>query len=122
MKRLALKCIQDIIKENSGNRSDKMKLYVSDLDGTLLRNNASISEFSKMNLNLLLSGGMHFTVASARSVVSMKRILGDVNFRLPIVEFNGDLSRIIIQANIKLSIQSILHLQLSFSYCSIDIT
>lgn len=66
-----------------------MKLYVSDLDGTLLHNNGRLSEFSQHNLNQLLASGMHFTVASARSVVAMQRILGDVDFRLPIVEFNG---------------------------------
>jgi len=66
-----------------------MKLYVSDLDGTLLRNNASLSEFSRETLNLLLDNGMHFTVASARSIVAIQRILGQVNFRLPVVEFNG---------------------------------
>lgn len=66
-----------------------MKLYVSDLDGTLLRNNASLSEFSRKSLNQLIAGGMHFTVASARSVVSMQRLLGQLDFRLPIIEFNG---------------------------------
>ncbi|TCZ80059.1 HAD family phosphatase [Paenibacillus albiflavus] len=66
-----------------------MKLYVSDLDGTLLRNNASLSEFTRENLNLLIDNGMHFTVASARSIVAIQRILGQVNFRLPVIEFNG---------------------------------
>ncbi|MEH1855227.1 MAG: HAD family hydrolase [Nostoc sp.] len=64
-------------------------LYVSDLDGTLLGDNAILSSFSKKILDELLHQGLQFTVASARSVVSMQAILKDLNLRLPIIEFNG---------------------------------
>ncbi|MBN3958956.1 HAD hydrolase family protein [Nostoc sp. NMS8] len=64
-------------------------LYVSDLDGTLLGDNAILSSFSKKILSELLHQGLQFTVASARSVVSMQAILKDLNLRLPIIEFNG---------------------------------
>jgi len=64
-------------------------LYVSDLDGTLLRPNATLSDYSgRILLDLLQSGGL-FSVASARSVVSMREILGDVPISLPTVGFNG---------------------------------
>ena len=64
-------------------------LYVSDLDGTLLRNDATLSAFSRDNLNCMLDDGLAFTVASARSVVSMGEVLAGLNLRLPIIEFNG---------------------------------
>ena len=64
-------------------------LYVSDLDGTLLRNDTSLSQYSKDTLNALLDQGLLFTVASARSIASMRHLLADVPLRLPVVEFNG---------------------------------
>ena len=64
-------------------------LYVSDLDGTLLRDDATLSAFSRDVLRELLCEDLAFTVASARSVVSMRAILAGLEFRLPIIEFNG---------------------------------
>ncbi|MEW6752554.1 MAG: HAD family hydrolase [Candidatus Latescibacterota bacterium] len=66
-----------------------MDLYVSDLDGTLLRGDATLSDFARRSLADLLADGMQFTVASARSVVTMRRILGDLPLRLPVIGFNG---------------------------------
>ena len=51
-------------------------LYVSDLDGTLLQPDATLSRFARSGLEELLADGALFTVASARSVVSMNAILG----------------------------------------------
>jgi len=64
-------------------------LYVSDLDGTLLRNDTSLSQYSKDTLNALLDQGLLFTVASARSITTMRHLLADLPLRLPVVEFNG---------------------------------
>ncbi|MGI0492479.1 HAD hydrolase family protein [Alkalinema pantanalense CENA528] len=64
-------------------------LYVSDLDGTLITNLAVLSDFSQQTLQQLLREGLLFTVASARSVVSMQPILDGLSLPLPIVEFNG---------------------------------
>ena len=64
-------------------------LYVSDLDGTLLRNDTSLSQYSKDTLNALLDQGLLFTVASARSIASMCHLLADLPLCLPVVEFNG---------------------------------
>ncbi len=64
-------------------------LYVSDLDGTLLTNTPSLSPFSKQALAEMLRDGLPFTVASARSVVSMRTLLDGLTLPLPIVEFNG---------------------------------
>ncbi|MCF2147024.1 Cof-type HAD-IIB family hydrolase [Desmonostoc muscorum LEGE 12446] len=64
-------------------------VYISDLDGTLLGNNAILSSFSKKVLDQLLQQGLQFTVASARSVFFMQTMLKGLNLRLPVIEFNG---------------------------------
>lgn len=64
-------------------------LYVSDLDGTLLRDDATLSDYSREALNQFYQQNVLFTIASARSVVSMRSILEGVRLRLPVIEFNG---------------------------------
>jgi len=64
-------------------------LYISDLDGTLLRNNATISAYTKEKLIELLNDGLNFTVASARSIASLQGVLRGIPFRLPVIEING---------------------------------
>ena len=64
-------------------------LYVSDLDGTLLRSDASLSGFSENSLRELLADGLRFTVASARSVVAIGQMLRGLSLSLPVIEFNG---------------------------------
>ena len=64
-------------------------LYISDLDGTLLTNEPSLSEFSRATLMDLLASGLPFSVASARSVVSIRKMLRNLPLSLPVVEFNG---------------------------------
>lgn len=64
-------------------------LYVSDLDGTLLRNDARLSEYSRSGLRELLAEGLPFSVASARSVVSMRPMLRGLRLELPVITLNG---------------------------------
>lgn len=64
-------------------------IYVSDLDGTLLSDDGEISSYSRENLIKLLSEGVNFTVASARSIASVRQILRGFPFRLPVIEING---------------------------------
>ncbi len=64
-------------------------LYVTDLDGTLLDAEGWLSLLSRQQLESLLSQGVLFTVASARSLVSIKERLGDLPLTLPVIEFNG---------------------------------
>ncbi len=65
------------------------KLYISDLDGTLLQPNAILSDKTKTVLNDLIDQGMHFTIATARSIASAKTILKDVKISIPIILMNG---------------------------------
>lgn len=67
------------------------KLYISDLDGTLLRSDGTLSDFSRSHLTRLLDEGLLFTVASARGVVSMQEVLPGLALRLPVIEVNGAL-------------------------------
>ena len=64
-------------------------LYVSDLDGTLLDDDARLSDSTRADLVELLDDGLAFTVASARSVASIRRMLDGVRLSLPVIEFNG---------------------------------
>jgi len=71
------------------NATANNRIYVSDLDGTLLRNDATISPYTRDKLCQLLDSGVHFTIASARSLSSLRPILEGIDFPLPIIEING---------------------------------
>lgn len=64
-------------------------LYITDLDGTLLNPNAELSKRTITIINDLIQQGVLFTVATARSIASVKYILKDLNLTLPIVLMNG---------------------------------
>ena len=64
-------------------------IYVSDLDGTLLRGDATLSDTSRAKLTELLSAGVHFTVASARAWGEIQLVLGDLPLELPVIAING---------------------------------
>jgi Cof subfamily protein (haloacid dehalogenase superfamily) len=66
-----------------------MSLYVSDLDGTLLGRQASLSDVTRAGLTRLLDEGLCFTVASARHVTSISRILAGLKLSLPVISSNG---------------------------------
>ena len=66
-------------------------LYISDLDGTLLRPDGTLSPASRDGLNRLIADGLHFTVATARSVASIRHLLAGLDLRLPVVNLNGAL-------------------------------
>ncbi len=64
-------------------------LYISDLDGTLLSNNATLTKRTVRILNDLIRQGVLFTVATARSIASAKYILEELELTLPIILMNG---------------------------------
>lgn len=65
------------------------RLFVSDLDGTLLQMGGVLSPLARDALGALLDRGLCFTVASARSVHSISPIMAGVPITLPVIEFNG---------------------------------
>ena len=64
-------------------------LYISDMDGTLLQSDGTLSEYSKEKLNEFYKKGIPFSIATARSMVSAMPILDGVHFAAPIVLMNG---------------------------------
>lgn len=66
-----------------------MKIYVSDLDGTLLNSNQQVSDKSKDILNKLIDKGIKFTVATARTPATVVPILHDIHINIPAVMMNG---------------------------------
>lgn len=65
------------------------KLYVSDLDGTLLRSDGTLSETTRRELTRLSRAGVRFTVASARTWSEIKPLLDGIPLRLPVIALNG---------------------------------
>lgn len=64
-------------------------LYVTDLDGTLMRDDKTISNESVAILNRLLAQDIFLTYATARSLSSASRITQNISFKLPVIIRNG---------------------------------
>lgn len=64
-------------------------LYVSDLDGTLLRQDATLSDYTCQTINRLVAAGLPFTLATARSVASARPAVAGLRLSLPAVMMNG---------------------------------
>ena len=64
-------------------------LFVSDLDGTLLQSDGTLSNESRKALTELLEAGVNFTVASARAWGEITPVLGDLPLWLPVIAING---------------------------------
>ncbi len=64
-------------------------LYVSDLDGTLLRSNEATSEYTNQVINSLVDKGMIFSYATARSFITAKKITKGMNAKIPLIVYNG---------------------------------
>ncbi len=64
-------------------------LYVSDLDGTLLKNDQTLSKYTIDTLNTLIERGMIFSYATARSIVSASKATAGLNSKIPVILHNG---------------------------------
>lgn len=67
----------------------KQRLYVSDLDGTLLDTHGDFPKAWATRLNRMIDRGLKFTIATARNYDSTHPILRDVELQLPVILFNG---------------------------------
>lgn len=65
-------------------------LYVTDLDGTLMRNDMTISAESVRILNQLIDRDVLITYATARSFQSAYAITRDIHFKIPVITRNGN--------------------------------
>ncbi|MDX1907683.1 MAG: Cof-type HAD-IIB family hydrolase [Bacteroidia bacterium] len=64
-------------------------LYLSDLDGTLLRPDATLSGYARTKLMELIRSGVAFSIATGRSIVSVREKLSDLPVHLPVICSNG---------------------------------
>ena len=64
-------------------------LYLTDLDGTLLHADGSLSPFTKRAINSLSAHGVLFTFATARTYATVIPMFRDVDLRCPLVLMNG---------------------------------
>ena len=65
------------------------KLFITDLDGTLLDGTGKVSEKTKEILNALTEKGVSFAVATARTILSVSNILDGLNVNSPCILMNG---------------------------------
>ena len=64
-------------------------LFVSDLDGTLLRSDGSLSPETKAGIGRLIAKGVKFTFATARSYHTAMQAVGELPIELPVILHNG---------------------------------
>ena len=64
-------------------------LYITDLDGTFLDPSAHVSHNSAKIINKLISDGLLFTIATARTYATVIPLFSEVNLKLPLVLMNG---------------------------------
>lgn len=69
--------------------ADPRTLYVTDLDGTLMRNDQTLSEYTVRTLNWLIDEGFNITYATARSFTSAHEITKDLKINIPVITRNG---------------------------------
>lgn len=64
-------------------------LYVSDLDGTLLRSNEITPKYTNRIINSLTEKGMIFSYATARSLITAKKVTKGLTAKIPLTIYNG---------------------------------
>lgn len=67
----------------------KKTLYVSDLDGTLLRGDQTLSDYTIKTINELIQKGIYFTYATARSHYTSSVVTEGLKLQIPVVVYNG---------------------------------
>ncbi|WP_127585784.1 HAD family hydrolase [Paenibacillus koleovorans] len=63
--------------------------FLTDLDGTLLRSDATVSPFTVETLTWLLEQGVPVSYATARSYRSSMQVVGEIPWQHPLVLYNG---------------------------------
>lgn len=67
----------------------KIKMIVSDLDGTMLDNNYQIPQENKIAIKKALLKGVKVTLATGRMHNSAKKYAKELHIELPIISYNG---------------------------------
>ena len=66
-----------------------IKMVLFDLDGTLLRGDQTLSEYTVGVINSLASKGMMFSYATARSYATSSIVTAGLDARFPVIVYNG---------------------------------
>ena len=72
-------------------KQDSIELVLSDMDGTLLSPDHSLSPRNLAAVKKLQAAGVHFTLASGRPPRAMREISQQLGIELPVAGFNGGL-------------------------------
>jgi len=64
-------------------------LFVTDLDGSLLNSNDTVSEYSANIISSLINQGFLFTYVTARTYSYARRVTSKIKFNIPIAVYNG---------------------------------
>ena len=70
-------------------RCSKIRLVVSDVDGTLVGNDCGMAEGMRELSRLLREQGIAFTLASGRPVGMMRQYMEALDITLPVIASNG---------------------------------
>lgn len=65
------------------------RLFVSDLDGTLLNSKAEVSDTTAELINRGIADGLEFTISTARTPTTALKIIEKLDLRLPVMLMNG---------------------------------
>ena len=68
-----------------------IRLLLSDVDGTLVRSDKSLSDASIASVHALHDAGIHFAVTSGRPPRGMEMLVEPLSLRAPLAAFNGGL-------------------------------
>jgi Cof subfamily protein (haloacid dehalogenase superfamily) len=80
-----------LTKERLKNKLKNVKLVVSDIDGTLVTSDYTLSDNVVNLINKLDEKGVLFSIASQRVHSSIKSIAEKLNIKIPIISLNGSL-------------------------------
>jgi len=64
-------------------------IFISDLDGTLLNSNETVSEYSADIISSFIEQGFLFTYVTARAYSYSRNATSKINFNIPVATYNG---------------------------------
>lgn len=65
------------------------RLFVSDLDGTLLNSKTEVSDVTAEIINREIEKGLNFTISTARTPATALKIIEKLNLKMPVMLMNG---------------------------------
>ncbi|MEC0257362.1 HAD family hydrolase [Paenibacillus lautus] len=69
----------------------KKRAYITDLDGTLLRSDQTLSPYTRVVISNALEQDVVVTFATARGNISAQSVVSDIPWKYPVILYNGAL-------------------------------